>query len=180
MTGTPETFRQRAWGAMSRGRSHAGHPARQPVLATAGTAGPSLRMVVLRGWANDVAEIQSDRATGKVEDLSNDPRAALLVWVPDDGLQIRLTGRAELIHGDRTRWENIPEGPRQVYGGTPPPGTPIERPEDHRPEPDPDRFTAIRIHVTGADILQIGEDRHSRARFSRGANGQWSGRWVAP
>ena len=166
---------------MSRGRTDADHPARQPVLATSGVEeGPSLRLVVLRGWQDDVAEIQSDRATGKVADLATDPRAALLVWVPADSLQIRLTGRAELIHGDRDRWAKIPEGPRQVYGGTPLPGTPLESPQDHSPDPDSDRFTAIRIHVTRADILHIGEKRHTRARFDRGMDGQWTGSWIAP
>lgn len=180
MTETPEAFRQRAWDAISRGCADPDHPARQPVLATSGAEGPSLRMVVLRGWNADVAEIQSDSATGKVADLAIDPRAALLVWIPADSLQIRLTGRAELIHGDRTRWENIPEGPRRVYGGTPPPGTPMQDPADHKPDPDPDRFTVIRIHVTRADILHIEEKRHTRARFERDAAGQWSGSWIAP
>ena len=171
------------WRRLGRGVADRRAPARHPTFATVDAGGgPALRTVVLRAAdpAAATLEVHTDAASDKAAELAREPRAALHVWDARARLQLRLAARAEAIVGAEAeaRWTRVPEGARLAYGGTPPPGAPLERPEDHDPTPERARFLPLRLHLTEIETLHLGEDRHRRARF-RAADG-WSGRWIAP
>ena len=177
----PEEMWAQAWQQLSRGKADRRHPARTPTLATIGPDGPRMRSVILRGLdrAAAVLEVHSDRASDKVAEIAADPRVACHVWCPKADLQIRVSGTARLIHADPARWQQVPAAARAVYGGTPAPGTRLDRPEDHAAEGALERFTAIRITVEAGDILYLGADRHRRVRARRDGDG-WVCDWIAP
>ncbi|MBV2359254.1 pyridoxamine 5'-phosphate oxidase family protein [Thalassococcus sp. CAU 1522] len=176
---TPDALHAAAWRILARGVADRRHPARNPALATIGTDGPRVRTVVLRAWRDGIAEIHTDKATDKVAEITADPRVALHVWVPRARLQIRLTGTASLVFGDRMRWQAVPEGARQHYGGDTPPGQPIRAPGDFAAVPDPERFTVVDIACSAADILHLGDDFYRRVRSTRQGDA-WRTAWVAP
>lgn len=172
-------MRALAWDALARGVTDRHHPARHMVLATTGPQGPEARTVVLRGWTEGVVECHTDRASAKVRELDADPRAALLVWVPTQNLQVRLAARIDVLNGDTERWARVPKPARAVYGGTPPPGATLADPDAFQPQPSLERFTVLLAHVMRAEVLHLGQDLHRRAVFHRDGPG-WAGTWIAP
>lgn len=170
------------WDALARGAADRDAPARHPVLATVGPAGAEARIVVLRAADRAKARvaIHTDLRSGKVAQLRSDPRASLLVWLPDATLQIRLRVRFALLTGrDADRfWGALPEAARALYGGMPPPGRPVARPEDHAPGQDPDAFCVLDGRVSEIETLKLDATRHRRALFR--ATDNWRGGWRAP
>lgn len=170
-----------AWHRILRGLADRRAPARHPVLATAGLhGGAEARVVVLRGASRTDRrlEVHSDAAAGKAAEIAADPRATLLIWEAKAQLQIRLRVTVTAIPADPDRWARVPEAARQVYGGTPPPGTVLEDPADWTGAPTLDRFLALDCALDEMETLHLGPDRHRRALF-RAADG-WRGRWIAP
>lgn len=167
--------------ALARGVADRKHPARHPTLATIGAEGPQQRTVVLRGYdaATATLECHTDRASAKVRELSDDPRAALHIWVPRQKLQLRLAARVAVVHADVERWEKVPMGARKVYGGMPPPGAVMAQPEDFTPAPEIARFTALLCQITAMEVLYLGDEAHLRAVFRR-IDDDWHGDWIAP
>lgn len=165
--------------ALTRGVRDRKHPARHPVLATIGPHGPEQRVLVLRGWDGASLRLQTDAATAKVQELSADPRCSLHVWVPRHALQLRLTARAALTHGSPDEWDAMPEHAREVYGGTPTPGTPMTKAEDFAPGAELGRYMILTLTCSRMDVLHLGPNMHRRALFSHDADG-WHGTWTAP
>ena len=177
----PDTLLAQAWLLLGRGVADRRAAARHPVLATADPEGwADARTVVLRGAVAESAllSVHTDSASEKVAALRADPRCTLLVWDARAHLQIRIRARADITRGDAAAWARVPDGARQVYGGTPPPGTVLEDPADHVPDPDPARFAVIDCRAEEIDLLHLGPDRHRRARYLRSEG--WRGRWIAP
>jgi hypothetical protein len=169
------------WRGLVAGVAERAAPARHPVLASvARGGGAEARVVVLRGAdrTRGVVEIHTDALSDKVGELAAEPRAALVIWDPAAALQTRLRVEVSARAGTAAEWARIPPGAQIVYGGTPPPGTPLDAPEAHAPAPDPARFTVLTCRILEVDALHLGADRHQRALFTR-AEG-WAGRWIAP
>ena len=126
MTLKPETLDD-MWAladtALKAGLGDRTHPARHPVLATISPTGPQLRVLVLRGWNGRDIRLQTDAATAKVDELRHDPRCALHIWLPDQMVQLRLSGDAKMTAGSAMDWERMPAAAQHVYGGAPAPGT---------------------------------------------------------
>ena len=175
-----DTTLDHVWETLRRGVAESQHPARQPTFGTIGHDGPQLRTVVLRGARRAVAELEvhTDKATTKVSEIAIDPRVSFHIWAPAQDLQLRLMGRARLIHCDATRWAAIPPDAQIVYGGTPTPATPIAQPQDHTPGATLERFTAIVVTLTRIETVHLGTTQHRRAEFV--ASDQWAGQWLAP
>jgi len=150
-------------------------------LGTLGPDGPRLRSVMLRRYtpAMAEAEIHTDRGSDKVVEIAADPRVSLHLWDAKALVQLRLSGRAQLIHADTTRWTEVPENSRISYGKAPPPGTPIDGPDAFALDTGVAHFTAVRIMLTRADVLHLDPDRHRRALYRRTEDG-WHGHWVSP
>ncbi|MFZ5962685.1 pyridoxamine 5'-phosphate oxidase family protein [Thalassococcus sp. BH17M4-6] len=174
-------FLDKGWDLLAQGVARRDHAARHVVLASLGADGPEQRILVLRGADRDAGriELHTDSASAKVTELARDPRAAVLVWVPEAQMQLRLAGRVAFLHADPDRWGRIPQAARTVYGGAPRPGTPIDSPEAFVTGAEIDRFTVLLCHLRRIEVLELGDRPHRRAVFDQPGNG-WRGRWVAP
>jgi len=124
-------------------------------------------------------EVHTDLYSDKIASLRANPLAALHVWLPDDGLQIRLQTRVAIAQGDAVRdvWAKVPDPSRQSYGITPAPGTPIKNALDYVKDPDPATFAVLTCAVMTIDVVHLGAV-HRRAAFTR--EGEWQGQWLAP
>lgn len=172
-----------AWSILSRGVADRKAPARHPVLATtSSTHGAQARVVVLRKavQAPPMLEIHTDTLSGKVSDLKEDPRASLLVWAPKASIQLRLRVAVSVEEGSSAseQWHRVPDGSRQAYGGTPPPGHPIASPEDFSPNPTVERFAVLRCDLVELDMLHLASEGHRRALYRAADN--FKGQWIAP
>jgi pyridoxamine 5'-phosphate oxidase len=137
-----------AWDTLAAGVHDRTAPARHIVLATTGAEGPEARLLVLRATdrAAGTLTLWTDAATAKASELARDPRAALLVWDPEQRLQIRLRARVALRPGTPAEWKALPAAARALYGGTPAPGTAIPAPDAHRATASLARFAILTRH----------------------------------
>lgn len=151
-------------------------------LATVDARGvPAARTVVLRGASLDRYAVQfhTDLGSSKVLDLTQNPQASLLCWLPAHDLQIRLQVDVDVQSGVAVSdvWANVPDPARQAYGAKPPPATPIGDALAYEKPADAAAFAVLDCTVSCVDILHLGAD-HRRAIFSRDSD--WVGQWVAP
>jgi general stress protein 26 len=163
------------------------HPMRLMVMATAGIGGrPSARTMTVRGASRELSRIwfHTDRRTPKAMDIRANPNVCLVCFDPRDGVELRLSGRAELLdtgpEADR-HWHQAEMIIRHLYSSPHSPGEPA-------PPPDPElshshealsealtrraraNFAVIEVNVETIDWFQILETRSSRAilRASKG------------
>jgi pyridoxamine 5'-phosphate oxidase len=180
-TSLPATLDQ-VWLRLMRGVTDRRASARHPALATMGTLGPEARIVVLRGANRSLAKIAlfTDLRSAKVSDLNAEPRASLLIWEQKARLQIRLRVRVEIESGPEVSddWQRVPASARQVYGAHPAPGSSMDRPDQIVQHSDSSAFAKLVCHLTEIETLHLGENLHSRAKFS--SDTSWTGSWHAP
>lgn len=183
MSQTPDALLDDLWQRLDRGVADRTSAGRVLTLASADAEhGVTVRNVILRGARRATAELElhSDTRAAKIAQIAADPRVCLLFWDARAQVQARMQGRARVLTGAATddRWARIPEMGRRVYGGAPPPGTPIVTPDAHDPTPSQDAFAMVLVTLHQVDILHLGTPRHLRARFAA-AQG-WAGQWIAP
>jgi len=171
-----------AWTRIIRGVHDKRSPARHLTIATVAPDGrPELRTVVLRAAERSAAtlEMHTDTASPKVTALRANPRAEIHVWDAGQHLQMRLSGRVEVLTGAKVadRWARIPRAARQSYGSCPPPGAQIDGPFKYDTPGDPDRFAALVCYLNRIDLLRL-DTPHHRAVYQ--AEDGWAGHWVAP
>jgi len=169
-------FHRVAWGQLGRGVADAKHPARTPTLATISANGfPTQRTVVLRAadrLASQV-EVHTDSLTPKVEELRENNKAALHVWIHKSMLQLRLKVCLEVAD----RWTAVPPASRISYGTQPVPGQPITGPFDYEKPAKQSRFAVLKGHVQQIEVLYLGA-KHQRAIYTR--TDDWRGHWISP
>ncbi|GGL66073.1 pyridoxamine 5'-phosphate oxidase family protein [Wenxinia marina] len=172
-------FLAEGWAALEAASRDADDPMRLVALASLGAEGPQARFVVLRRADARAAELEvhTDSATPKVEELSADPRAALVAWSPERRLQVRATGRVGIRAGTAAEWALVPAEARVSYGTEPRPGTPIDGAYAYDKPAREERFAVLILHVEAMDLVHLPE-RHRRARFLRGDG--FRGQWLAP
>lgn len=170
----------RAWQLLVRGANDARHPARTPTLATMGADGPKARTLILRKVDRGAGSVTlyTDAASTKVEELQADPRAALHIWDKGSQIQLRLSVVVTMAPGASDLWASMPEGAREVYGVEPPPGTPIQDPEDFTREPNAQKFLELTLSIERLELVALGLPIHRRAEFRRADD--WQGQWLAP
>ncbi len=178
MTETAATL-DRVWSGLTEALSDPASPMRTPVLATTGARGPEARMVVLRGADRVAATLtfHTDAATAKVADLAADPRATVLFWDQGPRLQVRMRARIVARSGTVAEWSALGASAQRAYGGTPPPGTPIDAPADHDPAPDPARFVILTATIDEIETLILGPP-HIRTLYARASD--FAGQALAP
>jgi pyridoxamine 5'-phosphate oxidase len=176
------TLLDQVWLRLGRGVVDRKADARHPVLATTGAAGPEARIVVLRQADRAVASVSiyTDLRSAKITELTQEPRASLLVWEQKARLQIRLRVHVKLKSGQGAaeQWQRVPLAARNVYGSQPSPGTPMDHPEQLIAHTNPDAFAVLMCHITEIETLYLGQDLHRRAKFN--AETAWAGQWLAP
>lgn len=169
-----------------------GDPFRTFVLATSSREkGGSARMVVLRAVAPSERwlEFHTDARSGKIADLSDDPRATLLFWDPTAQLQLRAEGRVALYGADTReaaeRFAKLGSGGRRTYRTEQPAGVPLERPEALRftlsswDDPASTSFVVARLTVERIDWLQLSDEGQRRAEIIY-QEASATQRWIAP
>ena len=181
----PTEFVDEAFATFEHGLSERGHAFRNAQLATVSPEGrPGLRTVILRAFDRTppTLEFHSDARAAKVRDIGHASHVALLAWSAGDRLQLRFEGTATLHRADdlaRTRWDALSETARAPYGLRATPGHAVATPDglDHLPPTERfQQFTVVRIALTSADILRLGDaGRQTRAttRFDQAT-------WLAP
>lgn len=175
-----------AWALLARASVDPRHPARVVQLATRNADGaPRLRSVILRGvdQATRTVSAYTDRRSGKVAEIAAEPRVAVLAWDPEPRIQIRLSGRAEvLLTGPRWQaaWDAVPEAARRDYAQHRAPGTPCPAPPAGPGHPDPaSHFAVLSVVVETLDWLRLAPEAHRRAGFVLDG-GAPRGTWLVP
>jgi pyridoxamine 5'-phosphate oxidase len=176
-------FFDRAWKEIEDFRTKRSGTLGLITLASVGNAGrPEMRTVVLRrvNRNNGTVETFTDSATPKVEEIRANSIASVLIWQPENGLQIRLQGTAKILDGEpvRLEWDDIPEVARKNYGVTPAPGTVIANSSDYQRIPNPDRLANLKMEISEMDVVHLSTPYDIRARYYRSDG--WSGQWLSP
>jgi pyridoxamine 5'-phosphate oxidase len=124
--------------------------------------------------------LYTDLRSAKIKDLSQDPRATILVWEQKAKLQIRMRVQIAVNSGAAVddHWQRVPEAARIVYGSMPPPGALIDHPEQFKAHTNPDAFAVLMCHIVEIETLCLGSDLHRRAKFSN--VDAWAGQWLSP
>ncbi len=169
------------WSRLDQATNEQAGPARNIFLATqAKDHGASVRTVILRGADREENALTfwTNRASGKVADLTANPRAEALIWDDGTSLQVRIGLEAALSDGSPEVWASLGAGSRRNYAKWPEPGAPLSKPEDFQPEPAFEMFVVITARILWIDALYLGPDLHRRARFP---DGKLTGAtWIAP
>lgn len=180
-----------AWRLLADGVGNAANAFHQPVLAsTARDGSADARMAVLRQVNVALRELRfhSDARSGKVHELSHDPRALVLAYDAASKVQLRLGGSVQLHHGDAlaaAAWAETRQYSRQCYRIAQPPGSVLATPElaDFQPDADSDcgveNFCVLRFTVQRLEWLYLAASGHRRARFDWQAQ-DWRGQWLVP
>ncbi len=166
--------------------SDSSHPFRFAILGTKGPEFPAVRYIVVRDFTAQMELVLfSDLRANKTNDITRDASVSLLMYHPDERVQVRIQGKARVHRQDEVSskyWHEVPAESRKAYASRVAPGSPVNSPADaHQwPENIDDRyFAVISVQMTSLDILQLQGMSHLRARFTR--NGpDWAGEWIAP
>ncbi|MGX6649211.1 pyridoxamine 5'-phosphate oxidase family protein [Maricaulaceae bacterium MS644] len=140
-------------------------PWRWPVLATKGGAYPGARMLVVRAFNRAALEIElhTDARSAKLDELQAAPACALLFFDKGSMVQLRVDGRARILHGEArdAAFARAPQGSMDDYRGR----APGDDPDAPASAPSPDaaaNFAAISIRMERADLLVIARGGHER------------------
>lgn len=160
-------------------------------LGTTGLDGtPQVRAVILRRAETDAGIVYfATRAdSAKIVELRREARVALTFYDCQAHVQLRLTGRAEVVTDPDERgavWDSLGEHGRDLYRSPVPPGTPIRQEQTGEAElvgsdetDGFERFAWVRIHVDALDRLDLSSPAHARQRFARTPD-RWSGEIIA-
>jgi pyridoxamine 5'-phosphate oxidase len=154
-------------------------------LATATPGGrPSVRMVLLKGLDERGLVFYTSSESRKGTELEANPHAALLVYWPEPGRQVRIEGPVEPVSRDETDayFRLRPRG-AQIGAGVSRQSRPIgsreeldalqagaERELEGREPPLPDWWTGYRVVPEVYEFWQHRDDRlHDRLRYTRDA-----------
>ena len=155
------------------------HPYRYAGLSTVNpTSGVTSRTVVLRQLINDdQLLIYTDSRTQKVKDITNDNRVSLLCYHHGKQRQVRLNGRATVMHEGllyNQCLKKISTRAARDYNTDLPPGTIYHGDPQVTREEEIVHFGLISIIIEIMDYLIIGRPEHQRIRFEKSGEG-WIG-----
>lgn len=190
---TPEEIRQQIWKELVRATRDRHHPWRTPVLATATRDGSvNARTVVLRkvnvSGASGTLEIYTDRRSGKVAELRQQPNACLVFWSARLNWQLRVRAKFSIYTDGpyvQSLWQSVSQTRAAGdYLSLNAPGAPLPLADDgdsasdiqQTADADPvGHFAVLVAEVCEIDWLELGRANHRRARI---VGSQWQ--WLAP
>lgn len=172
------------------------NPLRTPVLGTIGPEDSHLRTVVLRRVveAERLIMINTDLRSSKVRDIQAQPRLSWLFYHPQERVQLRLAGQANLLQTGSLadeEWSRLSPLNRRDYCTVDPPGSPLSTSSSGLPEsfgqtPSLEEneighrnFVVVSCRVDFMDWLLLQETGHLRAQFTWQDN-RLSAAWVVP
>lgn len=182
------------WSHLAAGVASGKHPWHTAALATQSTDGPQARIVVIRATDPDSQTLtfHTDARSPKFLELTQNPKASLLLYDAESAVQLRASGQVEIHCGDNeahNAWSAIPDRCLRSYGTIHPPGTPLPESSSNLPDGwDPatptreagtwtrEHFAVIRLQADRLDFLHLRAKGHQRAQFI----GTTIQQWVAP
>lgn len=173
--------------ALSRGAADSRSAFHWPTLGTVTPEGaPAMRTVVLRDHAEEERALTfyTDKRSGKVADLSSNPRAVVHAYEPKKKVQLRLTGRVTLHSEDEhwtKAWHRIRDGRTADFAHAPAPGTSIADHDGFDPHgaEAKEHLLVLRFTYQRADYLHLGRDAHRRASVNFGVEPP-EATWLVP
>lgn len=170
-------------------------PMHAPVIVTGDV---DARVMVLRAFDSQAWTLRfhTDARAPKARVIAADPRIGVLFYDKGAKVQIRARGTGAILTEGAAvdaAWTASTNFARRCYLGDGP-GAASDGPTSGLPpefegvEPDADQliparanFALLKITLTALDWLYLAHTGHARAQFEReGAEGGWTGRWVAP
>jgi len=164
-------------------------------LATASASSePSVRFVLLRGIDRRGLAFYTNYESPKAHDLQENPRAAVALYWPEQGRQIRAAGRVERMSREESDayWDSRPTGHRLAAAASPQSRVIAGREEleakvaeiqARHPDgdvPRPAGWGGYRLVPDTVEVWESGEDRlHDRFRYRRDHDG-WALERLAP
>jgi pyridoxine/pyridoxamine 5'-phosphate oxidase len=155
------------------------------VIALASVApdgAPRVRNVVLRGFRPEAGELvfHTDRRAAKFEELTAEPRAAVVAYDEAARLQIRLRGAVSLQPGRADIWDRLQPMSRLVYRAATAPGAALSDAPALDEAAAREAFVVCVMHVNEADVLHLAAGGHRRAVAVCGPGGIGQAGWVGP
>jgi pyridoxamine 5'-phosphate oxidase len=183
-----------AWRRLTSAANDRTHPMHLMVMATAGVGGrPAARVMTVRGADRDLARLwfHTDRRSPKAADLRANPHLCLVCFDPRDGVELRLSGRADLLEtGPEAdeHWRQAALIIRHLYASPRSPGEPVPPPDPELSRPPQGltesltrraraNFCVVEVTVETIDWFQIIDTCSSRALL-RGSTG-WRTEYLA-
>ncbi len=177
------------WSMLMRGAKDSRAAFHTPSVATVDADGyPHIRTVVLRACDEPARFLRfhTDARSGKVQQLAQNPNAAMHFYDHQAKIQLRLGVRLEVLAGAEydAAWQATQPMSRECYQVTQGPGSPLARPSDvdfdaastHDGE---DFFVPIRAHVRSMEWLYLAAKGHRRAMFTFDGE-QTTHQWLVP
>lgn len=155
---------------------------------------PQARTVVLRQAdpLHRMLEFHTDIRSPKWSEFSDNPKASVLGYCPQNRTQLRFSGVVELFGPETERtaatWDSLSHWTRTTYQGGPP-GEGLPNPdmpetvggEPASQEPGNMRFGVLSFSVRSLDWVQLSRQNNRRAAFDYEGNGACSAmRWLTP
>lgn len=184
------------WKNLDLGTLQRRHPFHLPVFGTMDGNEPNMRIVVLRRfWRKPPAlAFHTHLGSPKIAQIEANPNVYWLFFHPEDRLQIRIKGKAEIHTSDELheeQWLSTELFSRRCYVGeaptqpskTPTSGLPenlIDRePTREESEKGKANFVVITSTIDEIDCLEMNVRGHRRSLFTW-KNGQLETKWLTP
>lgn len=172
---------------LERAAARRGDPMRWAVLATRTEEGVSARTLVVRAFDPAQRELIlfSDARAPKVAEISAEPHVCLVLFDPNEQIQLRVWGEARIETNTETTlaWRRgLPPQAERDYATTQPPGSAAETslPDLMQDVPD-DTFAVLAIRISHVDCLKLGHPHHQRVLVDWRTDGdQPSVTWLTP
>ena len=190
----------KAWDLIEPGATIRRSSAHTPVVATVDARGdPQLRVMVLRQGNRDTRRLRfhTDLRAAKVKEIGNGSGVSVLMYDPDQKLQLRLVGHASIeTDGSdaEAAWQHSTTFARRCYMGENPPAAVSEHPTSGLPNwiegKQPNEadlidsranFAILWVDVQSVEWLYLANNGHRRAKWEwDGTKNDWSGCWLVP
>lgn len=188
---------KKIWKNLDLGTLQRKHPFHSPVFGTICDREPSLRVVVLRRfWRRPpMLAFHSHTGSPKINQIKANPNVYWLFYNPEDRLQVRIKGRAELHTTDELadeQWLATELFSRRCYVGEAPTRE-SKKPTSGLPENLSDReptheesevgranFVVVTSTIDEIDCLEMNVKGHRRSLFIWHENGELETKWLTP
>lgn len=185
------------WKNLDLGVIDRSHPFHTPVFGTVNENTPSLRIVVLRRFWRKSPSLAFHTHVGspKIEQINSNPQVYWLFYQPEEKLQVRISGTAEIHTDDELadeQWLATELFSRRCYIGAAPTQESAKPtsglPEDlidRKPTPTESEngranFVVITCKIEEIDCLEMNVRGHRRSLFTWKQNGELETKWLTP
>lgn len=187
---------KKIWKHLDLGTLDRNHPFHTPVFGTVNEGLPEVRVVVLRRFWRRSPRLafHSHKGSPKIAQIIANPRVSWLFYHPDERLQVRVSGRAEIHLNDdlqEEQWLATELFSRRCYVGEAPSaesehvttGLPEflcdRKPTAEESEAGRTNFVVVTSTIDSIDCLELFVHGHRRSLFEW-RNGELITKWLTP